>query len=252
MEDTKRHFYVFYDYLVFFWNKRSILLLIPVLLLIAGLLISFLIPTVYEGKAEFYVGEKLGDSVGDPKVVTKMLQEKLPKEMQANLQATVPKFKHIQIHYQSNDQKAGEKVLKNVAKTFATHLSTLHEQKRSLLQQYIDLQKKRIQSLEETVKLYHDRLNKSNPTELQIMLQSEQELTALQEQVYLTKLDLYDYEQQKPKLTSPVSIEQITLQKKSPNYFANSLIGFLSGIIIAIFALIFWKYFEDAKASRKR
>ncbi len=248
MEDAKHQFYAFYDYLMFLWRKKSILLGIPLIFLIGGLLISFLLPKVYVGKVEFYVGEALGDKVNDPKVVTKLLNEKIAKDTQANLQATAPKYKHIQIEYRDDDPEKGEKVFKTVINRFENELSTLYKQKSNLLKQYMESQNKRIKSLE----THHSKLNETNSADLQIIMENERELASLQEQVFLTQLDFYDLKQQRPKMISPVSKEKLAMEKKSPNFFANSLMGFLLGCIVTVFVSVFWKHIEDAKAGLNR
>ncbi|WP_044639762.1 YveK family protein [Risungbinella massiliensis] len=247
MEVSKKPFYAFYDYLLFFWRKKSILFAIPVIFIAGSLVVSLFQPTSYEGKANFYVGEKLGDSVDDPEVVTRNLKNKLPVELQSGFQATVPKFKHVQLNIRATDREAGKKALQFAIKNYTEQLNSLYDQKQKLLTNYLDSQSERIKTLEETVELFRNKLNRSNPQELQVLVESEQELTALQEQIHMTKLDLLDFEQQKPQLNDPVSLENVTLVQKSPSYVPNAIIGLLMGLIAAIFALVLWKYLEDAK-----
>lgn len=251
MEDSKKPFYVFYDYLLFFWRKKSALFAIPIIFLAGSLLVSFFQPTIYEGKASFYVGEKLGDSVDDPEVVTRNLRDKLPTELQSGFQATVPKFKQVQLNIRATDREAGKKALQQAIKSYTEQLNSLYDQKQKLLTTYLEDQSERIKALEETVELFRNKLNRSNPQELEVLVESEQELTALKEQIHMTRLDLLDFEQQKPQLNDPVSPDKVNLVQKSPSYVPNAIIGLLMGIIVAIFALVLWKYLEDAKKNHR-
>lgn len=235
--------FILYGYLKYFWEKKWILVIVPILSMVIaiGVKFTFFNPIPYIGNATIYTGSVNSEVLTNPNNIIGKYDDKV----EGQLNITVPTSKYLRINIQGENEQLVNEDLENVKEQILNELLKNYEERLNITSENLEaLEEKRI-SLEETITNYSIKYEEGNSSDFQlsnpidILLWSESEHSKIVSKIQNMKNDLVFFEE--PDVTS-YSV------KETNKYIVETLfIGFILGIILAITLLIFLKYIFDAR-----
>ncbi|MGV3466806.1 MAG: hypothetical protein ACO1OT_16140 [Heyndrickxia sp.] len=244
MPEEKR--YVLYEYLLFFWRKKWLLISIPIIITILVATVSLMIGRGYEGKVTFYTAElKKGENT-DPDVIQS--DYKLKDSKQA-LDVKVVNGKRVQFTITGDNKDSIRQSLNQISTDFQKQLMNEYDVSKSLTENNIKTYQEELKKYEGTFDNINQYINEDKLSQDQLLMQYDSTSKSADfvgdfaSKIKSMKNDLAFYE--KPKeLGSQIN-------KQNGNVLPNSIIGFVFSFFIMVLVLMLWKYIEEARKARK-
>jgi hypothetical protein len=233
--------FVLYDYLVFFWNKKWLFLLLPLITLVLAFVLSILQPIEYQGRTILFTGDLKGSET-DPEVIKYLYKDDTKGE---NLSVEV--FERGQLVFTVTGDDPS-KVKDSISKISQKHFGVLNEEYDEIIhetEEGIKPKEKHLDSLNELTAIYKEQL--TNGT------------LSPEEQSRLTELQLasIEVEQQINKMNKDIALYEkpqkldTTVVESGRNQMPILVLGLVSGLFLSLLTLILWKYIEEARRYRK-
>lgn len=241
--------YVLYEYLVFFYKKKWLIVLLPLIGLAVGALLSFIMAAdkEYEGEARVYVGGVGVNSqtYSDPDLISKNESyiSLIPEGLDVDV--TVPKTNIIAFELSGEDPQVIEDTLQQLSDTFTADLMDVYNQRFGVTESSIASIKGLIETIEESVVFYESELEKGD---LSPTLED-----TYKELLYMNRNDLHNYELRIDRMETDLIFfekpEPLNVSvKQEPNYLkSNMLVGVVLGLLFSIISLMLWKYIFEAR-----
>jgi capsular polysaccharide biosynthesis protein len=245
-EHTEQRHLALYEYLLFFWKKKKLLITIPIVFVLGALLFSLFQKDVYEGKATVYVGGVTTDSTVNPDLIKAEYSEGLSGELKSSFQVFSPGSGKISLQLSGGNQQQVEKEIHRIANAYLSSLNRLYNQKYQLSSNYAKTLSKRIEELQKSIEFYRKKSNGNlaDTASAELLIENQKELSANQERLQIIQTDLL-------LLDKPVFIEAPAVSKQPSNLMANLIVAFLGSVLLTSVILIFWKYWIDAEQRAK-
>jgi capsular polysaccharide biosynthesis protein len=234
--DNKERF-VLYEYLLFFWKKKWLFVILPIVTLLIGALLSTLQSANYTGKAIVYVGD-LNGGIKDPGLVQKKFSD-LDKDISLNVKVDQPD--QITFTVKGDDKDKVEEVLGSIKTKYYNDLSKKSETILQITDDGIKLKRERAKILDDILKTFSAQIETGNLDEEEQarLVEYEDNLLELTESILRMEKDLETFEQ--PEIIK----EEVNSDPK--NVRTNMILGFVAGIFLTILTLIVWKYILNAR-----
>jgi capsular polysaccharide biosynthesis protein len=229
--------FVLYEYLSFFWKKKWLFVILPIVALLIGALLSMLQSANYTGKAIVYVGDLRGGSV-DPEIIQSKYGSKVTEN---SLEVKVDQKDQITIIVKGDDTKTIQKELDAVANGVMKELKDDEKLVIDITQKGIDQKKVKEELLTKLVTLFGKQASRGDV--------DEEEQTRLVEYQY----NLQEYSDSIQRMEEDIQLfespellnNEVTTDPK--HLKTNMLLGFVAGIFLTIITLIVWKYIVNAR-----
>lgn len=235
--------FVLYEYLIYFWKKKWLFLLIPVVVTLAfvGGVILFKDDPAYTGKILYFTGSVKRDDLTHPNNIKAIFEGKLGSQ---TFDVFVSEKSQIRFKLMDDSKEKINKDMDTIIKTYGESLKKQSDIQIEETKNYADALEKRTKTLEKSIKYYKDNLDQSTDDSIiELIIKSEEELSKASERAYKLRKDLVFYEE--PKLLS----QEVT---RTNNYVKESIIiGVLIGFVLSVAFLSLLKYLEEAKAGLK-
>jgi Chain length determinant protein len=233
--------FVLYDYIVFFWKKKWLFLLLPLITLGLAYVLSMLQPVEYQGRAILYVGDLEGAET-DPEVIKTRYKENANGQ---NLSVEV--FERGQLVFTVTGDDPSN-VKKSISEISQKHFGVLKEKYDKIIkitEDGVQTKEKHLESLNELTAIYNQQLSNGTLSE--------------EEQSRMTELQLasIEVEQQIDKMNKDIALfeepQQLdtTVTESGRNQKPILVLGLVSGLFLSLLTLILWKYIEEARRYRK-
>lgn len=243
-QNQKQHHFVFYEYLLFFWKKKNLFLIIPLIFILGATLLSLFHKETYTGQAIVYVGGVTPDSAINPDLIQADYKKHLPAELKASFQVIVPKSGQISIQLTGENKDQVETSLNKIVNNYMASLTKVYDKRYESLSQYAKTLANRIEELQQSTSYYSEKV-KANPAHTansELLIENQKELATAQERLQIAETDLLFLEQERPREILPP-----TVSKQPSPFVSNLIVGFILGIFTSLFILIIMKYLHDAK-----
>lgn len=240
MSDQKE--YVFYKNLKFFWEKKWVLLIVPIIISLIAAAFSLFSDREYIGKAVFYTS-----TIDKADLTVPAHMNEKYKVHNSDLEAvfSVLQSKRVQIKVVGDNQNDVSEELKQLSNVYLTDLEKEYQHRYDLTQETINEYQEKLDDSEKHLNKYYAAIE---AVEDEVVPDTEL-LSALatKEQIiyeYLTKInrmetDLVFFEE--PKLLD----ETIT---QSDNYLVqNTVISFVLSFFLTLLGLMLWRYIREAR-----
>ncbi|ONK21033.1 hypothetical protein BLX87_24210 [Bacillus sp. VT-16-64] len=243
--------YVLYDYLKFFRKKFWVFIVIPILIIAALYFLKSNQKPYFQGESLIFTNQVSSKILSNPDLVRLKYKEEIPEELKENLNVAVKSEGLVSFQLHGANEKEVKKALQQASKLFVKDLSTAYDEKHSIKQRFVEDTQAKIDSIEQAITLYNDKLNqvnispKATESYAEIVLQQEKNLSKYKNEVLKVKQELADSES--PQLVD-VTTTYVKGESLSIKYI---LMGIVIGLQVALVMLIFWKYIVDARAKQK-
>jgi capsular polysaccharide biosynthesis protein len=231
--------YVLYEYLMFLWRKKLLLLALPLLFALIGAGLSFLKDRPYVGQLSFYTGEVESKDLLRPDLV----KEKYEME---GFSYTVSAAEKTMIFTSvGNDPDRIEKTLQKVTKQYEKDLMDKSEEKLELKKNELEFLKNKRLSLEESLKIYHDYIeNKDIDPELAMQYsdsinEAEDKVLDYTQKINTKENSILNFDEPQ-KMTMVINREESYI-------ISNVILGTVLGLLLALGLILIWKYVTDAR-----
>ncbi|TCS93253.1 Wzz/FepE/Etk N-terminal domain-containing protein [Hazenella coriacea] len=234
--------YIFFEYLLFFWKRKKIFLLIPVVFVIGALLFGLLQPSVYTGQAVVAVGSITTDSLINPDIIQGSYKKELDPKIKSSFQAVVPKSGQVRLQVTGGDQEVVQKNIEKVSNAYLGSLQALYTNRSDMYKKQIEGLNKRIEELSKATEFYRSKVDK-NPADIvtgELLIENEKELSRAQDSAQVINIDLLYLE------APSYTIEPTVTKQRSP-IVSNLAVALALSFVVMILVLVFWKYIDDAK-----
>jgi Na+/phosphate symporter len=239
VQEEKR--FVLYDYLVFFWNKKLVFLLLPLITFGLALILSILQPVEYQGRTILYTGDLKGSET-DPEV-----SKTKYKDDTKGTNLSVEVFERGQLVFTVTGDEP-EKVKETISKISEKHFKVLNEkydERIEVTEEGIERKEKHLNSLNELTDLYTEQLKNDTLSEEESSRMTELQLASIEieQQIDKSRKDVALFEK-------PQKLDT-TVSESGRNQRPILALGLVSGLFLSIFLLVLWKYIEEARRYRK-
>jgi hypothetical protein len=245
LKEEKEKF-VLYEYLLYFWKKKWLFLIIPLIttLLVASAIYALKHTYKYTGTALIFTGSVNSKDLTDPNNI------KAKFKNIKNLEVYVSEKGQVKFTLNGNSKEQIQKDLDTITNRFSKELNAnadirLDSTSDSVknLQNLIKEKKAALKVYQQMLDSNHLSINEYNNI-VDIVIISEDELSGAQTRINEMKADIATFE--KPKVLS-----ESVYPKKT--YLPESVaIGIVLGVLLTIALLIFLKYLEDARKYYKQ
>jgi hypothetical protein len=241
MSEERR--YPLYEYLQFFWEKKLLLLFIPIVFAAIAALLSIVTAKGYEGTLIYYTSSIKTDQLTDPDMLLEYYRSKYPEK---KIDVNVVQKERVQFKLNGENSEEVKQTLQDIASDYDARLMKEYNVRKDKTENDIETYKKRLAEADQSLKLIKKTAQKEESftlesySELLISLSNMEDLVAKYEtKIKNMKTDLIFFE--KPKQVT------LTVEKEQNNAMANSIIAFALGVFFTILSLMLWKYILDAR-----
>lgn len=235
--------FILYEYLMFFWRKKVVFIIIPLIFALLGFGASYLYPNngKYVGNATVFTGAIDLKAMTNPSHVVAQFGE----DVDGEIDAYVSSESYIKIKVFSDDKEELAKDLNNMVEGIEAKLLESYDLRLSFTEKRLETLEQREVELKEAIEIYLDELENGNLTieesqeYTKLLSTSEVELTDAQTKAQSVRNDIAFFE--KPAIVK----NEVTLAQKYTTEFVAA--GIILGIFAAVLLLMFWKYILDAR-----
>ncbi|MCD7034472.1 hypothetical protein LRR81_09500 [Metabacillus sp. GX 13764] len=246
MNTEKRDY--FYEYILYFWKKKWLIIGIPVIVAILAFAASQLLAKGYEGTATYYAASPKVNYLDDPELIQAEYGDKYGMKVEPT------ESKKVKFTVEGKDRKTVQDVLTKGTNAYEKALMDNYNSRLESTQKYKDIYEKRLATIEKTFQIQNDlQANKGlswqeeNASKLAEGVSINNDtVTNLQDTVKGMETDLFFFKKDKPRLMS----KEIT--KQSNHAKANTIIGFVFALFLTLLGLMLSKYIGDARAREER
>jgi capsular polysaccharide biosynthesis protein len=234
--DNKERF-VLYEYLLFFWKKKWLFVILPIVTLLLGALLSMLQSANYTGKAIVYVGD-LSGGIKDP-VLVQNKYSNIDRDISLNVKVDQPD--QITFTVKGDDKDKVDDILADITSSYYDDLETKSKKILQITDDGIKLKTERAKILDDILKTFSAQIDTGNLDEEEQarLVEYEDNLLELTESILRMEKDINTFE--KPEIIK----EEVNSDPK--NIRTNMILGFVAGIFLTILSLIVWKYILNAR-----
>jgi capsular polysaccharide biosynthesis protein len=229
--------FVLYEYLSFFWKKKWLFVILPIVALLIGALLSMLQSANYTGKAIVYTGDVRG-IITDPEYA----QDKYGKLVSNNsLEVKVDQQDQVTFIVKGDDEDEVKEELKTISSKYYKALKQKAKVDIDVTKEGIKMKEERETVLKQILPAFVKLLEqgKLDEEELTRFLEYDYNLKEVTESIKRMNEDIKLYEH-------PQVIKDEVNQ--DPKHLrTNMLLGFVAGIFLTILTLIVWKYIVNAR-----
>lgn len=248
MENQNERF-VFYEFLLFFWRKKWLFLIIPLVTAGLGFLFSSNQNQSYQGSSTIFVGGVTFGSIAKADLIQTNYRPVIEDEqVRRSFRAFVPTNQIVRMEIQGTDKTKVETELQKVTDKY--YMDLLHEYKKrqSLNEKLVETFENKIAANEKALKHYQDRLTKMDSSEetdydIRMVMFYEGEIYHYLELLHMTELELFAFEE-------PQIVSQSVTQKAN-NTKPNVILSFIAGLFLTVLTLVLWKYINEAREAQK-
>ncbi|KZZ85022.1 hypothetical protein [Bacillus sp. SJS] len=232
-----------YEYLMYFWKKKWLIVGIPVVAAILAYGLSIAVSKGYEGKANFYTSTTKSDYLTDPELLESVYQEKFGDKLKIEVLGQ----SKVEFSVKGKDKASVEDLLNKASEEYNAELLKEYNERYALTENKQKKYEKRLESVEKSYSVMSDKIQSDNGN-----LNSE-ELTILADAVSKEEKLISDYDDsiegnktdlllfKEPKMLSK------EVAKQDNNAKANAIVGFILGLFLTLLGLMLAKYIGDAR-----
>ncbi|MGG3859321.1 hypothetical protein ABET41_15405 [Metabacillus fastidiosus] len=242
MSVQKEKEYLLYKNLKFIWDKKSFLIIIPLLIcLLTGAVSYFISDHKYVGKALFYTAKLKKDDLTEPDL---MNAKYMAENKNVEVDFSVPQNRRVQIKVTGDKKADVEQELKSLSEKYNADLMADYKLIYDLTETAMKDYKKQLKQVKKSLQPYYEKVeatqNELPETDLLLGTATKEELI----HEYVTsvnrmKADLETFDE--PELNS-------TNIEKSDNYFIqNAFIALVLSFFFTLLGLMLWRYTREAR-----
>lgn len=237
--------YTFYEYLIFFWKKKWLIPIMPILLMIIAGIISTQGKT-YTGTSIVYVGSVTKETWLEPDLI----QRELDKELKQELDYTITKGeKRTTLSIEGTDKKQVINSLKRVTNLYHQKVNAIYKEMHRSKEDELNYSKKYLLELEESAQEYKNALKAPNiDTSMEARYFDLLRENEKRKYEYLQKIN--EIEGELILLEEPRVLDT-AVNDEGGNLKANLLIAAVFGLFLSVLLLILMKYMADARRVKK-
>ncbi|MED4402732.1 hypothetical protein [Metabacillus fastidiosus] len=242
MSVQKEKEYVLYKNLKFIWDKKSFLIIVPLLIcLITGAVSYFISDHQYVGKAVFYTSTLKKDHLTEPDLMDAMYKA---ENKNVEVDFSVPKNRRVQIKVNGDKKTDVEQELKSLSEKYNADLMADYKLRYDLTEKPLKDYKKRLEEVDKSLQPYYEKVdaNQDQLFDKDLLLGF-----ATKEQIaheYVTSVNRMETDLEffvEPELIS-------TGIEKSDNYFIqNAFIALVLSFFFTLLGLMLWRYTREAR-----
>jgi hypothetical protein len=234
--------FVLYEYLLYFWNKKMMFLIIPPIVVLLTFLGAKLVldNEKYTGRALVFTGTvNLKDLTNPDNIVAKF------PHVKNELEVFVPEEKYVKFTLKGNDQKSVQEELDRIVTEYNKALQEHSQRRLDTTMTNLNWLEKQVKVLQTSIEHYNEKLDSQTLTAKQIesttdlLVEAENALTETMEKVNDIRNNLVFYEK-------PAVLSETVAPSKS--YTKEIIaIGLVLGVFLTFIVLTFMKYVFDAR-----
>lgn len=233
--------YVLYKNLKFIWDKKSFLIVIPLLICLIVGAISFFSARGYVGKTVFYTSTLKKDDLTEPDL---MNAKYAPANKNVEIDFSVLQAKRVQIKVTGDKKENVEAELQSISKKYNADLMADYQVRYDITKDNMKGYKKNLKQAEKSLEPFYEELethkDKILDTDLLLGIAKKEEII----REYTTSVNRMDTDLlffEKPKQIS-TSIDKVD------NFFVqNALIALVLSFFLTLLSLMLWRYTREAR-----
>lgn len=241
-DDSKK--FVLYEYLSYFWKKKLLFLIIPIIttLLLVGAVFVLKDEQSYTGKVLFFTGSIKKTDLTHPNNIKANYCEDLKTD---SVNVFVSEKSQVKFVLKDDSEEIIQHDIERISNSFIEDLQKQYDIQKEETIKYAESLEKRAEVLEKAIENYKNKINET-PEQLLIdlIIESENELTKINERTYKLRSDLAFFEE--PKLL----YQEVN---KTDNHLMEIIaIGIMIGLVFSVALLSLLKYLEEARLGLKK
>ncbi|MBM7714954.1 hypothetical protein JOC94_001926 [Bacillus thermophilus] len=237
--------YTFYEYLIFFWKKKWLIPIMPILLMIIAGIISTQGKT-YTGTSIVYVGSVTKETWLEPDLI----QRELDKELKQDLDYTITKGeKRTTLSIEGTDKKQVINSLKRLTNLYHQKVNGIYKEMHRSKEDELNYSKKYLLELEESAQEYKNALKAPN-TDTSLEARYFDLLREIEKRKYDYLQKINEIEGELIQLEEPRVLDT-AVNDQGGNLKANLLIATVFGLFLSVLLLVLMKYMADARRVKK-
>lgn len=234
MSDGRDKF-ILYEYLMFFWRKKWVVLVLPLLGILIPIILGFVKEPPFVGNLTYYTG----DIAKEELINLDLIKNDLPQSIK-NKATVVKGEKTISFVSTSQNQNEIRDIFTKVDSNYGKRLESSSEDDLKIQKDYLKKLKSQSENLEVSLKNYqekvHDPKFNIKPGDFAMIQKLEKNLY---DSVHVQEDMIKNY--QKPEKVS------MTIGQQNKFTKSNILVGFIVGLFLSFCLVTLWKYILDAK-----
>ncbi|MBO0962872.1 hypothetical protein J1P26_24680 [Neobacillus sp. MM2021_6] len=237
MSDGRERF-VLYEYLMFFWKKKWLVVALPLLGIVAGLAIGLVKETPYVGNLPYYTGE-----VTKPDLVIKeLIKNNLPEEISDKVDI-VPGQNMVTFVSHSADQEEIKEIFTRIEKDYGKRLEDNSDVQLKKLNDNLAKRKEQENNLDEMINNYSEEIEN---TGLDKDTKRGNSIQPLYKKFLDLTQEIYQLDDKVSNFTKAQRLDSMIVKEKT-NTTSNILVGFIIGLFLSLCLVTLWKYILDAR-----
>lgn len=231
--------FVLYRYLMFFWKKKWLFLIIPLLLGALVGIYSYMKEKPYVGTVTVFTGDVVNISMTNAKLLSAAYA---PKELPANgsFKAAIPVEKQALFTVTGTDKAQVQNALEDAQSNYIKDLNSAFKDITSYQEEHAKQLDERINALNKSLESYRNKLDTAGGEQyIDLVINAEDKLSEAMEQRLEVKEKLAIAQ-------APQIISSGVVQSEG-NLKVNILVTVVLGLFLTFLGMILWKYLLDAK-----
>ncbi|AZB44561.1 hypothetical protein CEF21_20990 [Bacillus sp. FJAT-42376] len=232
-----------YEYLMYFWKKKWLIVGIPVVAAILAYGLSAVMSKGYEGKANFYTAKIKDDYLTDPDVMEAVYQKKYGNKLKIEVLGQ----SKVEFSVKGKDEDAVDKILNQSSDEYFSALKSKYNEVVEITEQKKANYEGRLKSAEKShgvmsdkLQTDFDNLNGEDFAVLSDAVSTEDKLiSTYEDSIEGNKIDLLNY-------VEPLMLSK-DVSKQDNHAKANTIVAFILGLFLTLFGLMLAKYLHDAR-----
>jgi hypothetical protein len=240
--------FVLYEYLLFFWKKKWMFLIVPLIFMILAASISLFQPRSYVGSSTTYIGPVKEETLVRTDLITSEYREEVSSKV--GFLVIIPADGRVMFRVTGQDKNTVKKELDKVTNAYLKDVNIAYKEMKSINDNDIAFFESRITSLNSDIKEFTAKIesNTLSPSQVDSFIGMVAEM---EDKTADYQSDLRSVLEEKEDMIQPKIISE-EINKEQGNLATNVIVGLILGLVFAVLALILWKYILDAKGVRYR
>ncbi|MBS2970707.1 hypothetical protein J9317_18345 [Metabacillus sp. KIGAM252] len=232
-----------YEYLMYFWKKKWLIIGIPVAVAILAYGLSIAVSKGYEGNSNFFTATLKSDYLTDPELLESVYQEKYGKKLKIEVLGQ----SKVEFSVKGKDKASVENLLNKASAEYIGELKNEYNSRLDLTENKLAAYEDRLKSVEKSYGVMSDKLQ----TDFENL--NSEELTTLSDAIAKEEKLISDYDDSIQGMkTDILQFEKPLMQskevaKQDNNAKANAIVGFILGLFLTLLGLMLSKYIGDAR-----
>ncbi|MBW8350281.1 hypothetical protein K0H71_12615 [Bacillus sp. IITD106] len=242
MQNNENQMYTFYEYLSYFWRKKLIILILPIILIAVAIILSFFQKPTYTGVATIYIGSVEKAAWTEPDLIKNELKN--GKSDFPNVTIASAGDKRINFIMSGLNKNNITSSLENITNSYFDGIQKLYDEK-------VKVKESEINDIKNELDITNNFINDSK----KMLSSPEKDITLFETLRYSEELKSKlltkqrELKEELAELEEPQNLGIVINQGK--NFLkSNIVVAILLGGFLSLVILTFMKYIEDARRKK--